>query len=102
VECLKSITERQGRCYELALHAILNEPGAHYFTLVHGRIFDAMHNRIIPHAWVEVADSCYDPVLNDYFPTSLFMTIAVAEARYDHGQAQEMFAKHQCWGPWHD
>jgi hypothetical protein len=102
VECLKQITDdRQGRCYELALHAILNEPGAEYFILVHGRIHDAAHNRVIAHAWLEIGSSVYDVVMDGYFSMTDYMTIAVAEARYDHGQALDMFAKYQCWGPWH-
>jgi hypothetical protein len=102
VECLKNITERQGRCYELCLHAILHEPGNKFFTLVHGRIYDAIHNRIIPHAWIEVADSVFDAILDQYFPTDLYMEIAVAEARYDHGQAQQKYAEKACWGPRHE
>jgi hypothetical protein len=102
LKCLETITDRNGRCYELTMRVMLQEPGAQYCVLVHGRITDVLHDRVIAHAWIEVADSCYDAVLDQYFPTDLYLSIATAEVRYTYQQALDMYAKYACWGPWHD
>lgn len=102
MDCLRSITERQGRCYELALFAILHEIGAEHFVLTHGRINNGA-GVSIPHAWIQVStDRIYDPVFDRYFVSADYLAHAVVEARYTHPQAHDMFVRLQSYGPWHD
>jgi hypothetical protein len=69
MKSLKRIRKRHrrgyGRCFELAIKAVHEEPGADRFTLVHGTF--ALASERYPHAWIELGDGrIYDAVTDTY------------------------------------
>ena len=100
MKCLSRIRNRNrnGRCYELTVKAMLHEPGADQFTLVHGEI-DGRSGRM-PHAWIEIGDGrIYDPSTNNYWPADEW---GVPIARYTRREMADQMRKHGHSGPWHD
>jgi hypothetical protein len=103
VKSLKRIRKRQHRCFELALKAMLDEPGADRFTLVHGSVAPASLR--YEHAWIELGDGrIYDAVTDTYEPTDQFMAEnrAVVEYRYSRLEACRVCGVAHVWGPWTD
>jgi hypothetical protein len=102
MQTLKRIRKRKGRCYELAMKVMLDEPGAEKFTLVHGRV---MTDREIGHAWIIVDDGrVYDPVLDRYFDPAKYADIycATGEVSYTKKEAGQRCIDAGChYGPWH-
>ena len=103
MKSLKRIRKRQHRCFELAMKAMLDEPGADRFTLVHGNV--APGSLRYAHAWIELGDGCiYDAVTDTYEPTDQFMAKnrAVVEHRYSRLEACLVCGVAHVWGPWTD
>jgi hypothetical protein len=102
MKTLSRVRNRKHRCYELSFKAMLYEPAAESFTLVHGARYIA---RIMwtGHAWIETSDGrVYDAVDNAYTPTSEYMASAIAERRYTKLEAMNHYAASGHCGPWHD
>jgi hypothetical protein len=75
MQALKRVRKRKGRCYELALKVMLDEPGAKCFTLVHGRV-RGPDGRLTGRAWILVdGGRVYDPVLDRYFEPAVYADI---------------------------
>jgi hypothetical protein len=103
MKSLAKIQNRQGRCYELAIKAMLDEQGAERFTLVHGSVFSRLVGRQIRHAWIEVGDGCIYAIDEDtYEPADQYMTRcrAVAHYRYSQLEASRLVAVTGHSGPW--
>jgi hypothetical protein len=95
MKSLKRIRKRAGRCYELALKVMTEEPGAEKFTLVHGR-----GPLGVPHAWVETGDGrVYDAVADSYTPIDEYQ--CSAERRYTQAEARQAMLENRTSGPWH-
>jgi hypothetical protein len=102
MKTLSRVRNRTHRCYELSFKAMLYEPAAENFTLVHGaRHIAGVH--WTGHAWIETNDGrVYDAVKNTYTPTTEYMASAVAACRYTKAQAMEHCLSSRHCGPWHD
>ena len=101
MKCLARVRNRWKRCYELAGRAMLEEPGADRFTLVHGTIFPPIR---IPHAWIENGDGrVYDPTDHEYFPVADYYSgqrSAVAQHRYRQHEVAQLVSQNNHYGPW--
>ncbi len=94
-----------GRCYELSGMAMINEPGAKDFVLVHGSIVDDLDGGRIGHAWIELYDGLiFDAVQNTYETAERYIERmqAVAEHRYAHLEACRLMSVAGHYGPWTD
>jgi hypothetical protein len=105
MKSLKRIRKRNGRCYELALKAMLDEPGGERFTLVHGRVRQdpTLSGAIIGHAWIETGDGMvYCPSFNRYMPLDEYMAARSAkiERRYTMAEAMTAMGVTGHSGPW--
>jgi hypothetical protein len=99
VQSLKYYRKRQGRCFELAGIAMMEEPGAEKFTLVHGII-----HGWIAHAWITLPDGrVYDPCAHAYFSASDYAEKyeAVPEVTYTQKEMFEAMSHARYWGAWH-
>jgi len=56
MKSLAKIRKRLSRCYELAAKAMLYEPGADQWVLVHGSGVNPDHGVRLHHAWIELND----------------------------------------------
>jgi hypothetical protein len=102
MKTLSQVRNRNHRCYELCFKAMLYEPAAGNFTLVHGARYIA---GILwaGHAWIETNDGqVYDAVDNAYTPASEYMASVIAECRYTKMQAMNHCVSSNHYGPWHD
>jgi hypothetical protein len=120
--CLR---KRQGRCYELAGRAMLDEGESDAWMLVHGRLSLAvvlgkagtltgrvcarqkqlMEQGWYDHAWIELDDGrIYDPVLNSYMPTDQYVAKwrAVVDHRYSYKEFIDLVNVSHNSGPWTD
>jgi hypothetical protein len=108
MKSLARIKKRQGRCWELAMMAMMREPEADRFTLVHGSILLAWQTETdarIRHAWIELSDGrIYDPVKDSYEPAEQYMTKnrALVEHRYSRVEAARVCTEAKHSGPWTD
>jgi hypothetical protein len=103
MKSLRRIRNRQHRCFELALKAMLDEPGADRFTLVHGNI--APGSLRYPHAWIELGDGrVYDAVTDTYEPADQFTAKnrAMVDHRYSREEAISLFLVAPGRSPWTD
>ena len=93
--------DRIGRCYELSWRTVTQMPKQGY--LVHGSIQGAGKERI-PHAWTEVDDLAYDPVLDEWFPAEFYrdMTNAEVAEKYTKDEVNMIVTRELNMGPWHD
>jgi hypothetical protein len=67
MESLKRVRKRKGRCFELALKAMMDEPAEADLRLVHGTVRMVTGERMT-HAWLLLPDGrIYDVVLDRYF-----------------------------------
>ena len=92
---------RLGRCYELAGRYVSEHPEA---VLVHGKLvnrFGRGHPEI-DHAWVEIGDKIFDPVMDKMWPKDLYEQLfnATIYHRYTFKQVLKMSLRHEHWGPW--
>lgn len=102
---MAQIQKSQGRCYELAAKAMIDEPGAERFTLVHGSVFSLSVGRQIRHAWIEVNDGRIYEVDEDiYEPANQYLARrrAVAHYRYSRLEAWRLIRVTGHSGPWTD
>jgi hypothetical protein len=106
MQCLRRIRKRDGRCFELAIKVMEEEPGATGFTLAHGRF---TRHPILPpekaiHAWIEIdPNTIYDPVTDQIAEKKIYEDQfgAVAEARYSRDEAISKMIETGTYGPWH-
>src|SRR5262245_41510005 len=102
MKTLRRIRKRRGRCYELALKAMVHEPEAEKFTLIHGAR-RSVHGSWFGHAWIETNDGhVYDPVDNTYTSAADYMTDAITERRYTKREMADACSAASHCGPWHD
>ena len=100
---LKRFRNRAQRCFELAFLAMMREPAAEKFTLVHGTIRSAHFGSVV-HAWIEIGDGrIWDPVTDVYMPTDEYLKKhgAVVERRYTRAEAARMQAANPRCALWH-
>jgi hypothetical protein len=102
MQALKRIRKRKGRCYELALKVMLDEPGADNFTLVHGRV-RAPDDSSTGHAWIVDGGRVYDPVLDRYFDPAVYADTyrATGAVGYTKDEAARLAMEQGHYGPWH-
>lgn len=95
-------TRRQGRCYEIAYHVLIDNPMIDA-RLVHGRIEQGagLANNI-DHARIEVDGSVWDPVHNQTYDKKIYYIArnATAVKTYTGREAAELLAKENHYGPW--
>ena len=100
MKSLRRYRRRLTRCYELNWIAMLNEPGAENFRLVHG------YTRFgIDHSWIEIGDGrIYEADLDRYSTAAEFEAEnePVVERRYTHQQAMLLGSETGNYGPWHE
>ena len=88
--------------------AMIKEPGADRFTLVHGSILrpsQTENDMRVRHAWIELNDGrIYDPVEDSYEPADQYMAKnrAVVEHRYSRSEAVRIVLEAKHYGPWTD
>jgi hypothetical protein len=99
----RRIKTRAGRCYELSGRAMLNEPGAENWTLVHGKVFGP-HGMRMGHAWILDGDTVYCAVLDCWMPLReyRFSYCAIEERSYTHKEFCQKMSAERHWGPWHE
>ena len=97
------MSDRQGRCFELAFSAML-EPENAGAVLMHGTVIGRGGSRI-DHAWLIIEDGAaiYDPVFDRLIlPTSYNARFAPEEERrYSAKEAAEEALNQGHSGPWH-
>jgi hypothetical protein len=109
MKSLRRVRSRKARCFELAFKAMMNEPGAEKFTLVHGYVHTPAPGVFNAHAWIETDDGrVYDATLDVYMPVEQYVVRygAVIERRYTREEAAKMALDRDrvsfCFsGPWH-
>jgi len=105
MKSLARVRKRDGRCYELALTVMLNEPGAEQFTLVHGTVRSLSYDPPlrIGHAWIELGDGrIYDPAADRYEPPKRWWKQARVQHRYGRSDVAHLVAMFAHNGPWND
>jgi hypothetical protein len=105
MKSLARVPKRDGRCYELALHVMLNEPGAERLTLVHGTVRSLRYHppTRIGYAWIELEDGrIYAPVADRYDQPELWWRHARVEQRYSRLEVARLVARFGHNGPWTD
>jgi len=111
MKSLARIRKRHGRCYELAVHAMIYESESDQWTLVHGRLdLSIALGRTglkgwYDHAWIELDDGrIYDPVHNDYTPATIYIAKwrAVVDHRYSRREMSCLISTTRNSGPWTD
>lgn len=102
MKSLARVRSRRHRCYELTFKAMLKEPGAEKFTLVHGYVH--IDGQPVAHAWIETGDGMiYDTLLDRHIAWADYAAErdAVIERRYDRMEAVRMVRDTKNHGPWH-
>jgi hypothetical protein len=90
---------QHGRSYERALEYLFNLPADIDAVLVHGIV-----GGLIYHAWVEIGDSIYDPMLAKIVPADTYSATVgavVIEQRYSRSEAGQAANITSHAGPWH-
>lgn len=92
--------DRIGRCYELSWRTVMRMPEEG--RLVHGSIQGGGNERI-PHAWVEIDDLAYDPVMDEWWPVEFYRRLVNAEVATEiwKDDAIGTAAATGNMGPWH-
>jgi hypothetical protein len=88
-----------GRSYERAWEYLTNIPADTDAFLVHGVVSGSIY-----HAWVEISDLIYDPVLTRLLPADTYaatMGGVVIEQRYSRAEAVQAAGVTGHAGPWH-
>jgi hypothetical protein len=89
---------RHGRSYEQAWEYLINLPADIDAVLVHGVV-----GGLIYHAWVEIGDSIYDPVLARILAADTYsetVGVVVIEQRYSRFEAVQAATATEHLGPW--
>ena len=105
MKSLAKIRTRLSRCYELAAKAMLYEPGADQWVLVHGSGVNPDHGVRLHHAWIELNDGrVYHADTDVYEPTDWFMTHYQVQVEhcYSRPEAVRLMANTRNYGPWTD
>lgn len=91
--------ERLGRCYELALDAVVTSPN---LTLVHGTIAGPLNGRPVRHAWATDGIQVWEPVTGSWFDADDFAWLYAAQPRvtYKGVRAAHLSTEHRHAGPW--
>jgi hypothetical protein len=103
MQTLKRIRQRHGRCYELVGRAMLDEPDADLWRLVHGTVWNDTLAVHMDHAWIALENGkVYDPVFNKYFEWRFYAaSYAAAPAReYSRKEVAALMLASKHWGPW--
>lgn len=104
------MSERVGRCYELAwkevTHLWLSRYAQKDLTLIHGTIRDTYFGNkgaFICHAWVRVKDHVWEPITMASMPEVVFMRLFDAEVIHEYTVAQAIEQANESGhsGPWH-
>lgn len=102
------IRPRMGRCYELALKTVYENPGQEGITLVHGLIYHPRTGYALHHAWVEFTHEgeriVYDTTMDDYLPKEVYYALfnAKPEVKYNHEECFQWGCRSNHCGPWHE
>lgn len=92
---------RVWKCYLLAGRYVISHPRS---TLVHGTINGNRWgiNKDNPHAWVEIGDEVFDPVLDQRLPKNAYAEIFCAKAIQKYTAEEAAINSTRCWnwGPW--
>jgi hypothetical protein len=101
---LRRIRKWQGRCYEFAYKAIVDDPDGERWHLVHGVVSGwLVRQGSIEHAWIEAGADAYDPVLDEWMPVTKYHAKygTVAERRYTGKEVLHVLLDTRHYGPWH-
>jgi len=99
----KKPNSRLGLCYELSGRYVSQH---HDAVLVHGRLtnpFGAGHPEL-DHAWVEVGDEIFDPVMDKMWPKAVYESLFKTKVykKYKHMDVIRVTNRTGNWGPWDD
>jgi hypothetical protein len=98
-KCLRRISRRDKRCYELAFRVIFQEPGAENWTLCHG--FKSF-GIAIPHAWIETDDGlAYDTTLDSWETAEDYRKTAVVFRTFTRDESLTLLGAEGHYGPWY-
>jgi hypothetical protein len=110
VKSLSQIHDRAGRCYELALTVVLNEPAGADLRLAHDwyTMPIGLGDRTIPgavdgHAWILLLDDrVYDVIADKYFPQyeHAVRYRPIVGRVYTREEAARLASLHKHCGPW--
>jgi hypothetical protein len=91
---------RLGQCYVLSYQYVTSNNDC---ELIHGYITDKQTSRMIDHAWVEIGNEVYDPVLDWKIDKQAYYGLYDAEVdkRYTQKETYSMAAESGTYGPWH-
>jgi hypothetical protein len=103
----KAYRARLGNCYELSANFVISNPD---WELVHGyikadpRIWPTASTAPNDHAWCEMDEFCYDPVLAQLFTKDGYYRMfgAVPQQRYNYPDARKKLLETANYGPWED
>jgi hypothetical protein len=105
METLKYKRKRRGRCYELAATAMLDEPEADHWKLVHGAVWAHILVQYMDHAWIALPDGrVYDPVFHEYFEAQRYAERyhAIPAHKYSREGMVAHMNRTGHYGSWHD
>jgi 8-oxo-dGTP pyrophosphatase MutT (NUDIX family) len=92
---------RVGKCYELSGRYVLEHPKA---ILVHGRLINPFKRGLteLDHAWVEVGDEIFDPVMDIIWPKNVYEDFfhAKPNKKYSFIEVVKIVDRAENWGPW--
>ena len=94
---------RLGRCYELSGRYVSVHPKS---VLVHGTLKNPFQKglSVIEHAWIEIGDEIFDPVMDRTWPKNVYEDFfhAQPKKKYSHDDVNRITDKTGNWGPWNE
>jgi hypothetical protein len=100
-ESIRPKNPRLGRCYELSGRYVSVHPNS---VLVHGKVINpfVMGLPEVEHAWVEIGDEVFDPVMDMTWPKKVYEDFfhAQPKKKYSHDDVNRITDKTGKWGPW--
>lgn len=96
----EGMKDNLGKCYQLSWQWVSTHRD---YKLAHGYITKRGTDICIDHAWTEIGDTVYDPVMEKSFPKQVYFALMQAEEAkvYTAAEAMKMGASTGVYGPWH-
>ena len=93
---------RLGECYVLSAKYVQIHPKS---ILVHGKLinpFNKGNYKKLDHAWVEIGDQIFDPVMDHTYPKPVYENLFKVKIykKYSQKEVFDMILKRKTWGPW--
>jgi hypothetical protein len=92
---------RKGKCYELTGRYVSTHPDS---ILVHGKLVNPFVKGLpeIEHAWVEIGDKIFDPIMDITWPKQAYESLFHAKPykKYTQEEVLKITLRTEHWGPW--